>query len=84
MALLTLQIGYTSSVYGLTSISVFNQDFLPLAENFFTLMVYKSRGEKSLIPFFGESGEYLGWQNWSDRAFLGEGMAWRFSLLKTT
>jgi hypothetical protein len=75
---------YAGSIYGLTAISVFNQDLLPLAENFFTLTVYDYKGEKWLIPFFGESGEYLGWQNWSDRAFIADGLSWRIGMLKKT
>ena len=70
-----------TSVFGLTPISVFNQDYLPITENFFTITGIRPGGGEVLLPFFGASGESLTWQNWSDSAFLSDGIRWRAKLL---
>jgi hypothetical protein len=69
-----------TGLFGLTPISVFNQDAMPLHQNFFTVSAVSSDGTKQLLPFAGEAGEYLTWQNWSDRAFYHDGLRWRIDL----
>ena len=72
----------TSAVYGLVSISVFNQDWLPLSENYFTMEAVTADGKRELLPFMGRDGQYLRWPNWSDRAFITDSLRWRMSLVR--